>query len=317
MVDVELARVRPHPEVPPRRQLAAWLASGIRDGEIEPGERLPSVRRLAELVGVHRNTAWAVYGELRRRGLVRPVHGSGVYARPIPVREGNEREPRSRGSPRSTRLPRRVTVVEEGRGLRTVLAAELRRALRGAGIPVRAAQLSRAACAGDPLRLRDDLVVGLAPACRRLAARVPLARPPEPLRLRGGRWELRRVAALEPPAVVAVVSASRRVRAHARELLAGWSGIGVATPDPEEEAALARALRVADLVFADASCTARARRSGRRARPLRCLRREDVARLGALLGLVPRAGRADRAARGNGRGRGARRACRTRSYTPA
>lgn len=341
MVDLDLARVRPHPEVPVRRQIAAWLASGIRDGEVATGARLPSVRRLAELVGVHRNTAWEAYGELARQGLVRRVEGSGVYAsgvyasgpaaRPSRRERAGVRRAGVRGRAPAggwhhpcpncgfpdIRLPpaprRTLTVVEEGPGLRSLLAAELRRALAGRSIEVRAMPgrpvgVRAVPGSGSPARpvpgsrspgapdryARDafgqggfGLCVGLPLACRRVSARVPLEVPPEPLALRGGRSELRLVAELRAPAVVAVLTVSRRVRAFALELLAGWAGIGVAAPRPDDPAAVARAVRIADLIFADASFGDVPGAAGAPVRLLRCIRRDSLLRVAARLGLLP------------------------------
>lgn len=351
MVDLDLARVRPHPEVPVRRQIAAWLASGIRDGEVAAGARLPSVRRLAELVGVHRNTAWEAYGELARQGLVRRVEGSGVYASgvyaSVPAARTSRRERagarragvqgagvhgagvRGRAPAggwhhpcpncgfldiRPLPAPRRtLTVVEEGPGLRSLLAAELRRALAGRGVEVRAMPgrpvgVGAVPGSGSPARpvpgfrspgapdryARDafgkggfGLCVGLPSACRRVSARVPLEVPPEPLALRGGRSELRLVAELRAPAVVAVLTVSRRVRAFALELLAGWAGIGVAAPRPDDPAAVARAVRIADLIFADASFEDVPGGGGAPVRLLRCIRRDSLLRVAARLGLLP------------------------------
>lgn len=62
-----------------RLRLGLWLLERTR-----PGQSLPSVRRLAETAGVHRNTAAAVYADLARFGLVRCVPGSGTYAGRVP-----------------------------------------------------------------------------------------------------------------------------------------------------------------------------------------------------------------------------------------
>lgn len=71
-----------------RLRLGLWLLDRLERAESPaPGaaipRRLPSVRRLAVVAGVHRNTAAAVYRDLQRFGLVRGVRGSGTYvARP-------------------------------------------------------------------------------------------------------------------------------------------------------------------------------------------------------------------------------------------
>jgi hypothetical protein len=64
-----------------RRQLVGHLETRILGGQIAPGRRLPSVRRVEELLGLHRNTVAAAYRELVQAGLARTRPGSGVYAR--------------------------------------------------------------------------------------------------------------------------------------------------------------------------------------------------------------------------------------------
>jgi hypothetical protein len=64
-----------------RRQLVGHLESRILGGQIGPGRRLPSVRRVEELLGLHRNTVAAAYRDLVHAGLARTRPGSGVYAR--------------------------------------------------------------------------------------------------------------------------------------------------------------------------------------------------------------------------------------------
>jgi DNA-binding transcriptional regulator YhcF (GntR family) len=55
---------------PPFEQLRAGLAEKIRGGEIAPGERLPTVRRLADDLGLAVNTVARTYRELEAEGLV-------------------------------------------------------------------------------------------------------------------------------------------------------------------------------------------------------------------------------------------------------
>ncbi len=56
--------------VPPFEQLRAQLAERIRGGAIAPGERLPTVRRLADDLGLAVNTVARTYRELEAEGLV-------------------------------------------------------------------------------------------------------------------------------------------------------------------------------------------------------------------------------------------------------
>jgi DNA-binding transcriptional MocR family regulator len=65
--------------VPVGTQLAWQFQALITDGRLLPGEQLPSVRRLAETVGVNVNTVRAVYERLEGEGFVVTRHGRGTY----------------------------------------------------------------------------------------------------------------------------------------------------------------------------------------------------------------------------------------------
>src|SRR5215212_7034957 len=60
-------------------QLAGRIRTAVSNGALAPGERLPSVRELAEIAGVNVNTARAVYARLESEGLVRSEQGRGTF----------------------------------------------------------------------------------------------------------------------------------------------------------------------------------------------------------------------------------------------
>jgi GntR family transcriptional regulator len=66
-------------EVPLGTQLASRIREAVREGALGSGDRLPSVRELAEAAGVNVNTARAVYARLESEGLVRSEHGRGTF----------------------------------------------------------------------------------------------------------------------------------------------------------------------------------------------------------------------------------------------
>jgi DNA-binding transcriptional regulator YhcF (GntR family) len=66
--------------VPLAAQLAAQVRAALHDGTLSPGDRLPSVRALADGVGVNVNTVRAVYARLEAEGLVRSEQGRGTFA---------------------------------------------------------------------------------------------------------------------------------------------------------------------------------------------------------------------------------------------
>ena len=60
----------PRSPVPPYEQVRAQLARQVQAGELPPGTRLPTVRRLAGDLGLAVNTVARAYRELERDGLV-------------------------------------------------------------------------------------------------------------------------------------------------------------------------------------------------------------------------------------------------------
>jgi DNA-binding transcriptional regulator YhcF (GntR family) len=66
-------------DVPLGTQLAWQIQALITSGRLQPGERLPSVRRLAEVAGVNVNTVRSVYERLEGESFVRTHHGRGTF----------------------------------------------------------------------------------------------------------------------------------------------------------------------------------------------------------------------------------------------
>jgi DNA-binding transcriptional regulator YhcF (GntR family) len=73
-------------EVPIGVQLAWALRSRIGGGRFRPGQQLPGLRELAELVGVNVNTVRAVYQRLEQEGLIDSRQGSGTFVASRPRR---------------------------------------------------------------------------------------------------------------------------------------------------------------------------------------------------------------------------------------
>ncbi len=71
--------VDPEDELPVGLQLTLRLRALISTGRLGPGEKLPSVRRLAEWAGVNLNTVRAVYAKLEDAGLVVTHPGRGTF----------------------------------------------------------------------------------------------------------------------------------------------------------------------------------------------------------------------------------------------
>lgn len=74
--------VDPRSPTPPYEQVRAQIVALVRAGELAPGSRLPTVRRLAGDLGLAANTVARAYRELERAGVVetRGRHGTFVAA---------------------------------------------------------------------------------------------------------------------------------------------------------------------------------------------------------------------------------------------
>lgn len=66
---------------PKYKALANCIEQALHDGELKPGERLPTHRQLAEELGVTVGTVTRAYAEAERRRLVEARVGSGTYVR--------------------------------------------------------------------------------------------------------------------------------------------------------------------------------------------------------------------------------------------
>ena len=67
-------------EVPLYRQLTEQFRRGILEGEIEPGEALPSIRALAADLSISVITTKRAYDELEAEGLLETIPGRGCFA---------------------------------------------------------------------------------------------------------------------------------------------------------------------------------------------------------------------------------------------
>ena len=65
--------------IPLGEQLAGRIRTAVEDGALVPGDRLPSVRELADIAGVNVNTVRAVYARLESEGRVSSEQGRGTF----------------------------------------------------------------------------------------------------------------------------------------------------------------------------------------------------------------------------------------------
>lgn len=64
--------------VPLYRQISQWIRRAILDGQLPPGQRLPSTRMMASELGISRNTASIAYEELQAEEFIERTVGSGT-----------------------------------------------------------------------------------------------------------------------------------------------------------------------------------------------------------------------------------------------
>ena len=71
--------LNPTSRLPIYKQLMQLVEKNMESGWLAPGERLPSERRLATLLGINRSTVIHALDELVERGILMRKRGSGTY----------------------------------------------------------------------------------------------------------------------------------------------------------------------------------------------------------------------------------------------
>jgi DNA-binding transcriptional regulator YhcF (GntR family) len=87
-VEIDL-RVDRDGELPVASQLAWKLRAMVGGGLFPPGDKLPSVRELADLAEVNVNTARSVYRRLEEDGFIVSRHGAGTFVADAPPSAGD------------------------------------------------------------------------------------------------------------------------------------------------------------------------------------------------------------------------------------
>jgi GntR family transcriptional regulator len=70
--------IRPDSPIPIYEQIVAQVTFDVARGALPVGELIPSVRKLAQLLGVHPNTVARAFQELERSGVVTERRGKGM-----------------------------------------------------------------------------------------------------------------------------------------------------------------------------------------------------------------------------------------------
>ncbi len=77
-------RVDPKSPMPLHAQIGEQIQLAIARGELQEGERLPTVRELSVALKVNSNTVARVYAELERAGVLETQRGRGTFVRVRP-----------------------------------------------------------------------------------------------------------------------------------------------------------------------------------------------------------------------------------------
>jgi len=114
-----LLHVNPSSGVPLYLQIESQVKQALAAGALRPGEALPSVRRLAQELGINPNTVARAYQNLEQAAVIRTVPGGGSYlADGVPGLLKSEKLRRLR--------PHAVQIAVEGTQLRLSAAEILR-----------------------------------------------------------------------------------------------------------------------------------------------------------------------------------------------
>lgn len=257
-------------EVSVRQQLAEQIIFSIATDKLKPGQALPSVRELARRLNIHHNTVSQAYKDLARRAWVVGRRGSRVVVRSpaertertigydvddlinATIRVARERgcslqELRERVRARLlAEPPDHILIVEDELGLRRLLQQEIRTALRQ-----KVDGCSLAELRSQPGRAIGALVVAGHHAIGEVDQLVPKTIPAIRLAFSVADQHLDLLRALDQPSVIAIVSLSPAFLQTARSLLAPALGRRHVMRNFSFPLDDSKALRSADVVFAD------------------------------------------------------------------
>ena len=76
---MDLPRVDHSSPVPPFEQVRDGLAAAVRTRQLAPGDRLPTVRKLADELGLASNTVARAYRELEQAGVIETRGRNGTF----------------------------------------------------------------------------------------------------------------------------------------------------------------------------------------------------------------------------------------------
>lgn len=78
--------------IPLYQQIVDGVCRAVRDGKLAPGEKLPTVRELADRMGLARGTIKRAYDELEKQGIIRMTQGRGTFVTERQEEPGGRKE---------------------------------------------------------------------------------------------------------------------------------------------------------------------------------------------------------------------------------
>jgi GntR family transcriptional regulator len=107
------------------QQIVSQIARAIAAGEVRAGDRLPTVRSLAEELVINPNTVARSYGILEQQGLVTTKTGSGTFVADPHLRNADAARLNTLTERMDTLIAHGLNMGLSGRDLTELLAARL------------------------------------------------------------------------------------------------------------------------------------------------------------------------------------------------
>ncbi|MDT2596315.1 GntR family transcriptional regulator [Enterococcus dongliensis] len=87
-----ILEINPHSEEPIYLQLRKQIIIGIAKGELNPNEQLPTVRQIADEIGINSMTVSKGYQQLKEEGYILTDRRKGTVIAPLPVESNKSNE---------------------------------------------------------------------------------------------------------------------------------------------------------------------------------------------------------------------------------
>lgn len=261
-------------DIPIRDQLIEQIALQIASGSLKGKEKLPSIRALAERLGIHYSTVTAAYNHLAETGLLEVRQGSGVRVSGRAPSEGNSESPESfdqivrdflakvseTGTSRKD-LRERMQAVLDPRPVRRIVAVdsnedfhELLKKELSPHFPIPVETMTPQQVLSDKTIQQDSLFVT---SLYHLFAFETSVMDPTRLvacNIEPGRAEMETIAALPAGNLVALISVSPTIMRMATKLIASLrADVALRSLHTSEKTEIQYIMNHADLVLCDRS----------------------------------------------------------------